>query len=298
MTEIDDRVAQLEAELAEMKRLLLARDATPSNPSAPKPGLAARAEEVNRRALMRKGGLALAGAAAGGAAILVGSNPAAAANGDPLLVGQITTATAKTTLRTTSGATQVFELDPSSATVAPLRLSQQITSATPVSGAGDTGSLATRLRNTGGADLWFAHAGDDKAGSGPITWGRVLTSAYANYTSFLATPARKVDTRSTAKPVDGSTSTFVLADVPASAIGCIGTITIADTTSAGSYVSIYNGDVATIASPSFSHVNAGAGESVATTFTSALGASRSLKVYVFKSCHVLIDIAAWVVTAP
>ena len=81
-------------------------------------------------------------------------------------------------------------------------------------------------------------------------------------------------------------------------MGCIGTITIADTTSPGSYASVYNGDVATIASPQFSHVNAGASESVATTFSSALGASHSLKVYVFKSCHVLIDIAAWIVTAP
>ena len=295
MSEMHDRITQLEAELAQMKRRL----SEPVSATKPTTRLTDNAAEVNRRALIRKGGLALAGAAAGGAALLVaGASPATAANGDPLLVGQTNSATVKTILRTTSGSTQVLELDPASSTVAPLRLLQQITSAAPLAGAGDTGSLATRLRNGGGADLWFAHAGDDKSASGAITWGRVLTSAYANYTSFLATPARKADTRSTAKPVDGSTSTFVLTDVPASAVGCIGTITIADTTSPGSYASVYNGDVATIASPQFSHVNAGASESVATTFSSALGASHSLKVYVFKSCHVLIDIAAWIVTAP
>jgi hypothetical protein len=70
MSGMDDRIAQLETELAEMKKLISANTTTPATvPTSPR--LAANAEEVNRRALIRKGGLALAGAAAGGAALMV-----------------------------------------------------------------------------------------------------------------------------------------------------------------------------------------------------------------------------------
>jgi hypothetical protein len=148
----------------------------------------------------------------------------------------------------------------------------------------------------GRSDLFYCHRGADKANTVTREWGKVFTSANANYTQYLSVPARAADTRGGTKPIDGSTTTVVLTGVPANAVGVIGTVTITDTTSPGSYLSIYNGDVATIASPGFSHVNAGLNQTVATTFTSALGASHSLKIYAFKSAHVIIDVAAWVVT--
>jgi hypothetical protein len=304
MTDIDDRLAALEQELAVLRAQLAGRADPPPAPAAP----ATRdlAEEVNRRALLRKTGAAIAGAAAGGVVLAAAqASPVAAANGDAVLQGQSHTYTNTLELITTStNQTLYLEGRTNFSTLAnngpaPLRLGQQASStARPLGSWGNTGSLASVLRSTTGfppADLWFAHAGTDKA-SGNEVWGRVHTSNNANSLQFLATPERKVNTRTGARLGDNTTTTFALAGAPSDAVGFVGTITVTDTTSNGSYVSVYNGDNATIADPQFSHINAGLGDTLATGLTVGLGASRSIKVYVFKSCHVLIDVAAWVVT--
>ncbi len=60
---------------------------------------------VDRRTALRSLGAVAAGAVAGGAATLAAAGPAAAANGDPVAAGQVTTATSPTDLVYAGGAT-------------------------------------------------------------------------------------------------------------------------------------------------------------------------------------------------
>ena len=300
MDDLEQRLATLEAELAAMRAQIAASPARPSvSPVAQSPSVA---EEVNRRALLRRTGVAIAGAAAGGL-VLAGTHasPAGAANSEAVLQGQSHTYTSTLTLATTStNPTLVVEgrsdaVTPASNGPAPLRIVQQFsTTERPRDTWGDTGSLATVVKDGSFADLWFAHAGTDKTSN--EVWGRVHTSENSNYLQFLATPSRLVNTRTGVKPADNSTNEYVLTGAPTGAVGFVGTITVTDTTSDGSYVSVYNGDLGTIASPQFSHVNASNGQTVATGLTVGLGASTKVKVYCFKSCNIIIDVAAWVVT--
>lgn len=81
MSEIADRIAALEAELAALKAHVAETEATD-------------AERTSRRAVFRKLAVGAAGVAAG--ASVLRAQPAAAANGDPIALGQTNTATAAT----------------------------------------------------------------------------------------------------------------------------------------------------------------------------------------------------------
>jgi hypothetical protein len=303
MADIDERLALLEQELASLRAQLASQAAAPQTAPARPASIAPAsvAEEVNRRSLLRKTGAAIAGAAAGGVVLAATqASPVAAANGDPVNQGEAHTYASSLFLTGNSTNTALVVSGRSDSTnlanngPAPLRINKQFTSnGKPTSDWGITGALGSIARSDSAADLWYCHAGSDKSSD---TWGRVLTSANANFIQYLSTPQRLVNTRTTAKPADNSTNTYTLAGAPTNAVGFIGTITVTDTTSDGSYVSVYNGNLATIADPQFSHVNAGLGQTLATGLTVGLGASRSIKVYVFKSCNIIVDVAAWVVT--
>ncbi|MSX87114.1 MAG: hypothetical protein F2754_06980, partial [Actinobacteria bacterium] len=87
MDDLEQRLATLEAELAAMRAQIAASPARPSvSPVAQSPSVA---EEVNRRALLRRTGVAIAGAAAGGL-VLAGTHasPAGAATGGNFILGQ------------------------------------------------------------------------------------------------------------------------------------------------------------------------------------------------------------------
>ena len=313
MVDIDERLAALETELATLRSQLAARPAAPAGHHTPRASTVA--EEVNRRSLLRKTGAAIAGAAAGGLVLATTqSSPAAAAAGGNFILGQSNTADAAQTSLTSSigtgtGVTLLLTNTSSNGTAPhpPLQLAPNSTAATPNASSGESGSLLalytkqpTNILDPNGADgyidMFFCHRGIDKSASVPRTWGKVHTSANANSLQFLSTPSRLVNTRTLAKPADNSTNEYTLTGAPADAVGFVGTITVTDTTSNGSYVSVYNGDLATIADPQFSHINAGLGDTLATGLTVGLGASKKIKVYCFKSCHILVDVAAWVVT--
>lgn len=303
MDDVNERVAQLEAELAELKSLVAGRREIAERPS---PSIS---EEVNRRAMLRRGGLIIAGAAAGGAALAATATPAAAVDGLAITQGAVHTGLLTTTIRTTS-TNQTLEVEGranlltiASNGPAPLRIGQQFSSTNKplATGWGNTGSLATIVRSDNGADLWYAHAGADKAtGSNPQVWGRVQTSVNSNYLQFLPLPARALDTRVAPNTIlaDNSTNTYTLSTAPADAVGAMGTITLVDASAPGSFLSIYAGDQTAPSPINFSNVNANPGNNAATAFVVSLPTTKQIKVYAFKSCHVIIDIAAWVVTGP
>lgn len=327
MTDIDDRIGALERELAALRAELASRPAAPAPTTATAHTDRSLAEEINRRSLLRKTGVAVAGAAAGGL-VLAGTqaSPVAAASGDNFIIGDSNTAGTDTSSLSAapvptngalgaSGATLVLTNTNTTSGIihSPLRLTinaltsgSSIVATQPTATSGHSGSLiaafttaptgSTGADANGFIDLFFCHRGMDKDAAITRTWGKVHTSGNANYVQYLTTPQRLVNTRTSAKPTDNSTNEFTLSAAPSDAVGFIGTITVTDNTSDGNYVSVYNGDLATIASPQFSQVNAGQGQTLATGLTVAFGAAKKIKVYCFKSTHVLIDVAAWVVT--
>ena len=179
MEQVEDRLAALEAELAALRAQVASTRARPASA----PATSSVAEEVNRRALLRRTGVAIAGAAAGGL-VLAGTqaSPAGAADNGAVLQGQAHTYTSTLTLATTStnptlvveGRSNIFT--PASNGPAPFRIGQMFSSTNrPLDTWGDTGSLASVVRTDSGADLWYAHAGTDKTTN--EVWGRVHTSA-------------------------------------------------------------------------------------------------------------------------
>lgn len=166
----DARVAALERQVAELTARL-------------------EPERYDRRALLRRGGAVLAGAA-GAAVALPGA--AAAAEGDPVLAGRSNDAAAAQTSLTggTPDAATLRLANPAAAGpyAAPsLRLEP---------GAGPDGldparTAAGDLASSGDL-LWYGHV---PASSGAGVVGAVYTSAFANHLEFLAEPRRVLDTR-------------------------------------------------------------------------------------------------------
>lgn len=164
-----DRVAELERQVAELAARL-------------------EPERYDRRALLRRGGAVLAGAA-GAAVALPGT--AAAAEGDPVLAGRPNDAATQTSL--TGGTADAATLrlrNPASAGAyaAPsLRLEPDAGGAGLDPARNAAGDLASS-----GDLLWYGHV-DAAGGAGVV--GAVYTSAFANHLEFLDEPRRVLDTR-------------------------------------------------------------------------------------------------------
>lgn len=116
-TQLLERVDALSAEVDHLRAQLAERDA----PVRAATNETDRTEPTtDRRHVIRQAGVAAAGALAAGAALtLAGSDPASAANGDPLTAGAVTVATGTTTLRWNGGPTSaaVFVAKDSTAAV-------------------------------------------------------------------------------------------------------------------------------------------------------------------------------------
>lgn len=164
-----ERVAALERQVAELTARL-------------------EPERYDRRALLRRGGAVLAGAA-GAAVVLPGA--ASAVEGDPVLAGRPNDAATQTAL--TGGTADAATLrlgNPSPAgpyAAAALRLE-------PGAGAGglDPARTAAGDLATSGDLLWYGHV---PASSGAGVVGAVYTSAFANHLELLDEPRRVLDTR-------------------------------------------------------------------------------------------------------
>lgn len=171
------------ARIAALERQVAALQAQVGAEPSPAP------ERFDRRALLRRSGAALAGAVALPALL---ADPAAAAEGDPLLLGRANDAAATTSLTggtATGPALQVANPTPAGPYAAPaLRL-------TPGAGADglDPASAAAGDLASSGDLLWYGHVG--ASGTGGAVIGAVYTSAFANHLEFLVEPRRVLDTR-------------------------------------------------------------------------------------------------------
>ena len=182
----EDRIAALEAQVAALTARLAAVVA-PSSPTAE--------PSYDRRALLRRTGVALAAGVAGAVAV---PRAAAAAGGDPVLAGRTTDAGPATTALTGgSAASPTLSLaNPATAVAdgAPVAGASLRLAASAATGGLDPATAGAGDLASSGDLLWYAHT--SAADGAPAATGAVYTSAFANHLQLLSQPRRVLDTRS------------------------------------------------------------------------------------------------------
>lgn len=287
--EPDDRLAALEAQVA----VLLHERGAATGPEQSTDGL-------GRRALLRRGGVALAGVAGTSLLMAAGAGSASAATGDALKIGASNDAGAATTTLTSasSGATLALEnttittpAGQSTQSVAPLLLTPSAQPPGPSSG--PVGSLMTF-----DGQLYLG-ASDSAAGTN-TTFDAIYTSGNAN-TLKLISPVRLVDTRkaigvSGTTPLARETTTVVdvatAAGVDAVAV-FVNLTAVSDPAQGSGYLTAWSGG----AKPYVSNSNYAPRQTIANF---ALVPVADGKIQVFNSgiTHLLVDIFAAVVALP
>lgn len=305
-----DRVAELEARIAQLEGRTGER---PSDGPVPSP--------MDRRALLRRGGVALAGAV-GLAATPMLARPAFAANGSAVTIGAANSGTSQTGLTA----------DQSAATLALANSyytqENQGGSAVPIAGAplnvtptappgqpppvGPSISTAQSgdLLSAGGV-LFYTHLAPPQAAQ--AISGVVYTSAFANLT-VPVTPFRALDTRQT-NHVGGNYGRTLIVNTAPSAFAPNGQLGAGQTLTINLAAFVFNGYAVignlTIVSPlaggyatafppgtrpATSSVNYTAGAIVANFLLSPLGPNTDqLSIYTVQQAHILFDVTAFIV---
>ena len=309
MSDADARIAALEAQVA---RLTAALEQPRRSEGAEPPAA------YDRRTLLRRGGLALA---AGVVAVPALARPAAAATGDPLIIGKadntagagaVTGLTASNPdAPTLSLANTATTTDPADNTVTlahpSLRLVPSAAEFGPDPRTADAGDLASS-----GEMLWYTHVSAEGADSS--IFGMVHTSAYANYLEFIR-PYRVLDTRRFTPAADNAgrtkiintpstafdgtgklrgqqTLTLDLSDLVVAGAGVVGNITVAAPEGSGFFTVFPGGQ----ARPGTSNINYGRGQSLANMVIVGLGGSGAnsdtIQIFTSQNAHVIFDVFA------
>lgn len=310
MTETE-RVAELEARIAQLEGRIADR---PSDERVPSP--------MDRRALLRRGGVALAGAV-GLAATPMLARPAFAANGNPVTIGAANSGTSQTGLAagqkaaTLALANSYYVQETQGGTSVPVAGAPLNITPTPPPGtskppAGPSISSAQPgdLLSAGGV-LFYTHLAPPQAAQ--AISGVVYTSAFANLT-VPVTPFRALDTRQT-NPAGGNYGRTLIVNTPASAFASNGQLGAGQTLTIDFAAFVFNGYAVignlTVVSPlaggyatafppgarpATSSVNYPAGAIVANFLLSPLGPNTDqLSIYTVQQTHILFDVTAFVV---
>jgi hypothetical protein len=305
---IEERIADLEAQLAALKA-----EVRPTR---------ADDDAVDRRGLLRKAGLAVAGVAAGGY-VLAQASPAGAVDPNDIEIGAVNTGTAATTLNTNGTPQVIFLVNSSGFTAA------QSGVLAALAGWGDDGRYGIYAW---GADVpgLFAGSGDQNVASiqmadrpsvptagahevgelQMLTNGRLAVCSVAGTPGTWSsvgltplTPTRFLDTRNNiglnGKQAAGDANVRNLTvagvtvggtTVPSSARAVAANITITNPTSGG-FVTLWN---AGVTRPDASNVNFTPGLTVANFAILPLGAGGAISIYnAFGETDVLLDISGY-----
>lgn len=296
----DERIARLEATVA-----------------------ALAAPGYDRRALLRRSGVVLAGAAG---ALAVTGRPAGAAPGDPLLLGSANDAGAAATRLTGGSAAQPALLltNPATASTAEAQYAAAALRLAPsTAGAGlDPLSAGAGDLASSGELLHYAHTSASADGAAVV--GAVYTSAFANHLAFV-TPRRVLDTRpgppsesgspndrrtrvvdgafdAAGRLVGGRSLVLDLSGLVSSGTGVLGNLTVVGPVGSGNLTAYPTpgGPVVTDGSdrPAASNVNFVRGQAIANFAALGLGDLARVTVYTTTTCHVLFDVAAFSVAEP
>jgi hypothetical protein len=253
--------------------------------------------EVNRRALLRRGGAIVAATIAGAAAVeAVTAGDAQAAPGDPVIQGQTNDAAAAQTTLTSSATTSTLALA-NTGGHAPVKLVQQaFSSFTPAAGG--------ELENLDG-DLFYTV--DFGAGIGPVQ-GFVYTEFTANQVVTIV-PQRILDTRTSAgrlhilnKTGNLDSSGRLLAghtinidlkslEVAAASAFCNLTVVLPLT---GGYMILFPGGTR----PATSSIDFTAKQIIANFAVTGTSPTDTVSIYSSATSHVLLDITAFNVGSP
>lgn len=177
--------------------------------------------------------------------------------------------------------------------VAPLEIEPGGNSIPPI---GPDGALATR-RSGGITDLYFYHVGADDKDDPDLEVGRVYTSQWANFLTYLSEPIRVLDTRESGTHPEGSAGKIVgnytidVSDhVPDNTIAVFGTLTAAAPDDNGFLALWESGD-----HPGTSNLNFTTGTNIATLATTRVTADRTFRLRAHRLSHVIFDISAIIV---
>lgn len=327
-TDPEFRLRQLEAKLARLEGLLRSA-AVPATPGGT--ALASGGEPAGsypRRALLRRGGVALVGAA-GLLALPRLAGSAAAATGADAVLGEANSASSQTGLTASSSdaslalgntTTTTATVSGQSVTegVAPLNLVPSVSSAGVAAVLPD---LATSLPGdlfSSGIDssnpyslLYFTHEAASSADGDEAIPGTVYTDFFASMLSLVA-PFRILDTRSSStrpsgvsydssgRVPAGTVLTVDLSDYVVYGYGVVGNLTCVNTEAAG-YLTAYPGGTR----PDTSSVNwTGPDQTVANFALVALGTdssgnpTNSFEIYARNPTAILFDVTGFLVPNP
>lgn len=285
-----DRIAALEAQVAALSARLDAgvRRGRPSAEDATD-------EPLDRRALLRRSGIALAGLAA---APLLLADPAAAATGNPVVAGSPTNAANPgdvTRLSAANHAKPVLEVvntdtgATSDAAQPIVRLSSASAERSVSAVVGDRGDLAI----SDGFFLNFAHTGA-ATGDPDVAWGNVFTSQFANFVEVLATPRRILDTRTgagtsgnTSKRAGGSELVVDLSGIVVDGLAVFGNLTVTEPEGNG-FLATYP---ASRPNPLTSSINYSRAQTIANFALVGLS-DDSFTIFTSQRTHIIFDVVA------
>lgn len=297
----DARVAALERQVAELTARL-------------------EPEQYDRRALLRRGGAVLAGAA-GAAVALPGA--ASAADGDPLLAGRANDAATQTSLTGGTADAATLRLGNPSAAGAYAAPSLRLEPGAGVDGLDPARTSAGDLASSGDL-LWYGHV---PAAGGAGVVGAVYTSAFANHLELLDEPRRVLDTRSGGatdengnpndrrtrvvagsfdaggRLVGGSSLVLDLSGLARSGLGVFANLTVVGPTGNG-FLTAYPTPAGAPRSdgldrPAASSLNYVRGTPALANFALVrLGDGARISIYTTTTAHVLLDLTAVSVAEP
>ena len=276
------RIAALETELSSLKALL-AKDGEASPPTS------------DRRGMMKLMAVSAVGAVTGAA--LLGAQPAAALDGDPVRQGFLNEPTSPTIISTTGNSAFITVSDVGYGIEALGGLGQALFNAVLNPPLG-TGSTAGTLWVDGDGDWWAATQTDLIDGR----WRKLSGPGTAGQLHILPAPVRVYDSRPGAEPagigpkaqtaINGARTidtTLNLSTVPPEANGVLITLTLV-APATGGFATVWPDGVPV---PATSSINFDPGQNIATTTVSGCGPGAKIQVLANAVADFIVDVIGY-----
>jgi hypothetical protein len=249
--------------------------------------------QVERRALLRTGGAAVAAGVAGLTAVeMVTASSAQAASGDPLLMGRTdnTAGTDPTSLTSAATTSPTFTLANTAAGVAPLRLAEK---ATPDNAdALDSGDLVNFDGHLYYTDrdfgVGFVYTEYTSSQLVPITPQRILDTRTVAGRSHITNPSGNLDSAGRLRA--GKTIVISMGGLVVAAVAAYCNLTAVTPSTAG-YLTLWAGGTR----PPTSSINYAAGAVIANFAVTGTSATDTVSIFSYATSHVLLDVAAFAV---